>query len=346
MYDHLLRLPAFSSAPRKLDLLLYSVGGVMETPWKIVTMLREFCDEFHVIIPFKAYSGATLLALGADKIWMGKKGELGPIDPALQLAPGSEAARPVPMLDLGVEDVASYLTFLRNRAGLTDQNALASTIGLLAQVLTPPLLGRIERIYSHIRLVAKKLLALCQPPMNDARVTSIVEALTEKTYVHGHGIGRREARQIGLQVEYLEGETEDLVWNLYRDYEATFNLTTSADPKAYLSDAGPDTYQEDGVVTACVESSQAYHGFQGNFWLRRIRKIPPQPVINVNLNLNLPPSVQPAQLPAQIQQMLQQMVQQAAGQIQQMVAQEIARQSPVERIEGGVSAGRWMELPG
>jgi hypothetical protein len=31
-------------------------------------MIREFCDEFNVLIPYKAHSAATLLSLGADTI--------------------------------------------------------------------------------------------------------------------------------------------------------------------------------------------------------------------------------------------------------------------------------------
>lgn len=219
MYEHLKNLKPFPSSSRKLDFYLYSRDGMMETPWKVITMLREFCDELHVIIPYKAYSAATMLALGADKIWMTDKSELSPIDPALQLRKVPQGQSPFFLDEIGVEDVASYVKFLRERVGLTDQAALTGAIGTLAESLTPPLLGRIERIYNHIRLVARKLLALCQPPMEDTRVTAIVEALTEKTYVHGHGIGRKEAKLIGLQVEYMDGEVADAVWNLFKDYE-------------------------------------------------------------------------------------------------------------------------------
>ena len=161
LYDHLRALNAlFPGKRKKLDFYLYSIGGLTETPWKIVTMLRELSDELHVIIPYKAYSAATMIALGADKIWMSEKAELGPIDPALRFVDNPSRPLPFRLPEVGVEDIASFITFLRQRAGLTDQSALASTINTLATNLTPPLLGRIERIYSHIRLVARKLLSL------------------------------------------------------------------------------------------------------------------------------------------------------------------------------------------
>ena len=78
LYEHLLSLADTSSKKRKIDLFLYSRGGNVSVPWRIVTMIREFCDEFCVLIPYKAYSATTMIALGADQIVMGKKAELPP----------------------------------------------------------------------------------------------------------------------------------------------------------------------------------------------------------------------------------------------------------------------------
>ena len=113
MFDHLRAM----GKQKRITLYLYSPGGQMETPWKLVTMLREFCDELYVIVPYKAYSAATMIAIGTDKIQMTSKAELGPIDPALQVNPLAGKDGPAPRLpDLGVEDVAAYLTFIRERA--------------------------------------------------------------------------------------------------------------------------------------------------------------------------------------------------------------------------------------
>lgn len=337
MYEH---LRALEQKPERLDLYLYSLGGVMETPWKIVTMLREFCTELSVVVPYKAYSAATMISLGADKISMIEKSELGPIDPQLNVAAGPDRPQFV-LPQIGVEDIASYVTFLRQRAGLTDQAALAGSIAALVSSLTPPLLGRIERIYSHIRLVARKLLSLARPPIDDRRVTAIIEALTEKTYVHGHGIGRQEANEIGLNVEMLDGQVAKSVWELYTKYEELLKLSGSHDPRAYFEETGPDTYEEKNGFFACIESPKLLHAFKGNFRLQRIRRIPPNPTININLNLQLPANLQSQQLPQQLQQLLNQLLQQAGQQIQQLVQQQIAQQSPIERIEGGIIGGKW-----
>lgn len=193
--------------------------------------------------------------------------------------------------------------------------------------------------------MARKLLSLARPPIDDRRVTAIVEALTEKTYVHGHGIGRQEAKEIGLNVEMLDGQIAKWAWELYTEYEAFLKLSGSHDPRAYLADPGPDSYEEKDQVFACIESLKLLHVFNGSFRLQRIRRVPPNPTININLNLQLPPNLQAQQLPQQVQQLITQLLQQAVQQIQQMVVQQIAQQSPVERIEGGIVGGKWELVP-
>lgn len=337
MYDHLQQL----GHQNKLALYLYSPGGVMETPWKIVTMLREFCDELVVLVPYRAYSAATMIAIGADKIYMTNKAELGPIDPSLEAqAPEREGPR---LQELGVEDIASYLTFIRERAKLTDQDALARTVGTLAEYLTPPLLGRIERISSHIRLVARNLLALHKPPFDDRQISAIADALIEKIYVHGHGIGRKEAAQIGLDVESAEGALAEAMWALYELYEGPFRLRDTRDVEAYFPEDS-EVYERDNTVVACIESQKQLHGFVGKVRAQRIRRVPPQPTINVNLAINLPPNTQANQLPQAVGQAIQQMLQNAAQQLQGMVAKELARQSPAIGATANLVGGKWVKL--
>jgi ClpP class serine protease len=81
MYAHLREM----GHSKKLDLLIYSRGGAIDVPWRIVTALRQTSDHWNILIPFRANSAATLIALGADQIVLGPQGELGPIDPQLTI---------------------------------------------------------------------------------------------------------------------------------------------------------------------------------------------------------------------------------------------------------------------
>ncbi|MCD6233193.1 hypothetical protein J7J81_02320, partial [bacterium] len=66
----------------EIDLFLYSTGGDTMVPWRLVSMIREYCNKFSVLVPYKAHSAATMIALGADEIVMTDLSELSPIDPS------------------------------------------------------------------------------------------------------------------------------------------------------------------------------------------------------------------------------------------------------------------------
>ena len=80
-FDHLALLP--SRPVETLDIFLCSNGGSGTVPWRLVSLFREFAKSFNVLIPYRAYSAASLIALGANEIVMHPFAELGPIDPTV-----------------------------------------------------------------------------------------------------------------------------------------------------------------------------------------------------------------------------------------------------------------------
>ena len=66
----------------KIDLFLYTAGGDTMVPWRLVSMIRDYCNTFSVLIPYKAHSAGTMIALGADEIVMSDLSEISPIDPS------------------------------------------------------------------------------------------------------------------------------------------------------------------------------------------------------------------------------------------------------------------------
>jgi len=334
LYEHLLSV----KKNKKIDLLLYSRGGDVSVPWRIVSMFREFCDEFSILVPYKAYSAATLISLGADKIIMGKKAELSPIDPTLERL--SETGGPPQIIS--VEDVNAYISFMNERANITDQSALAQVVSILANNLTPLILGGVNRQNSHIRLVARKLLTSRKEKLDEARMNSIIETLTEKIYSHGHAVGRKEAKEIGLPIEMPEEPLENAVWRLYLEYERFLNLTEPLDPLVTL--AGKEEEHLEQIPIAIIESENKTHVFTTRIDFKRRRQVPSNPQINLNLGLNLPPNISPEEIPQQVQQILQQMIGQIAQNVHQLVQQEIIRQSPEVGIDIRVYGGNWEEV--
>ena len=336
LYDHLVNLD-FESEKKKIDLYIYSRGGDVSVPWRIASMFREFCDEFNILIPYKAHSAATLLSLGADNIIMGRKAELGPIDPTLSRS--IDAQGTYPLQEISVEDVNAFLSFIKNRANINDQTALAKLVGLLVEQITPLTLGRVDRQDSHIRLVARKLLTSHNSKMEEDKLQSIIETLTEKIYSHGHAIGRKEAKDIGLPVETADVKMEELMWNLYLEYENFLQLNDPIDPEIELGELERKTL--DNIPIAVMESAKKLHIFKDNIQINKNRQIPPSPQININININLPSDIKPNQIPQRSREVLQEMNAQITNQMSQMVQQEIVRQSPIVGFSSRSYGGKW-----
>ncbi len=66
-----------------LFVILDTPGGIVEVVEQIVRVLRKHYEGVKYIIPNKAMSAGTVLAMSGDEIWMDYHSCLGPIDPQL-----------------------------------------------------------------------------------------------------------------------------------------------------------------------------------------------------------------------------------------------------------------------
>lgn len=246
-------LEAIGCQPR-LDIFLYTRGGDVLTPWRLVNLVREYTPSLSILVPFRAYSAGTLIVLGADEVVMGKMGELGPIDPSVANAFNpQDPTNPAARIPVSVEDVSSYLTLAQEMAGLRSEDHLGEVYNILSDKVHPLALGNVHRNYALIRSLARKLLRLHLPPGDEARIESIVTNLTAKLYAHNHMISRREAMEdIGLPVVYADPELERLMWRLYESYEEDLMLTQPLKPEDIVGEQrGPVPFE---VVGGIVES--------------------------------------------------------------------------------------------
>lgn len=258
-------------------------------------------------------------------------------DPTLVKATIGEIA--VPPQEIAVEDVSSFLSFIRERANINDQDALASVLNSLINQIGPLTLGSVNRQHHHIRLVARKLLTSRREKLDEEKISTIIETLTEKIYSHGHAIGRREAKDIGLPVEYPDDDLESLMWELYLKYEEFLGLQEPVYPEIILRDR--EEHQIENMPIAIIESSKKLHTLKASIELKKKRGIPPNPQININLGL--PPGVNLQQIPQQAQEILNQLLNQISQMMPDIVLQEIIRQSPVIGTEGRLYGGKWVE---
>ncbi|MFZ5645762.1 MAG: SDH family Clp fold serine proteinase [Bacillota bacterium] len=231
-YRHLEKMPV----RQRIDLLLYTRGGDVITPWRVIQLIREYTGDFCVLVPFRSYSAGTLFCLGADEIVMSKMGELGPIDPSVVNAYNPEDPRnPSARMPVNIEDVYSYFTLACETAG-ADSEAMTRIFSILAEKIHPLALGNVHRNYLLIRSLAKKLLGLRRCTLCAENVQKIVDHLTEKLYAHNYTISRREALEdIGLPVFYADPDLERIMWLLFEDFAGELQLAEPFDPRDITS---------------------------------------------------------------------------------------------------------------
>jgi hypothetical protein len=225
LYDHLEK--GQELAKNGVDLFIYSNGGSGTVPWRIVSLIRHYAKNFAVLVPSRAFSAATLIALGADKIIMHKMGCLGPIDPSVTnifnppnpLAPGQLAP-------ISVEDVTAFFKLVKDDVGITHEDELVQALIALTDKIHPLAIGNVQRHHNQSRLTARRLLRLHMQKSEEHEIEKLIDNLKSNLFYHGHPISREEAKNdLNLKAEAPTADVEPMMWELYLEYEKDLKLT-------------------------------------------------------------------------------------------------------------------------
>lgn len=240
VFEH---IKAFGSRRNKpqIDLFIHSNGGDGIVPWKLVTLIRDYCSQFSVIVPHRAFSAATLISLGADEIVMHPMGMLGPTDPTVTNPFNPQnPTNPNQLLGISVEDVSAYIKLVKDDFGITHEDELIQAVNILAQKVHPLALGNVKRFHSQSRMLAKKLLELhMKDGADDHKIAEIVDNLNSKLFFHGHPIHYKEGQKLGLKVKLASSAQQALIWKLYLAYEEAMNLDEEFRPIDYFIQQQP-----------------------------------------------------------------------------------------------------------
>ena len=112
-----------------IDVLIISTGGDPIVSLRINNMLRDRYKKIGVMIPYIAYSAATLLAIGADEIIMHPYANLGPVDPQLVVPKPNQ-----PPMIFAYEDIKKYVEFVKD-IGISDQELMQKSFELLTTII-------------------------------------------------------------------------------------------------------------------------------------------------------------------------------------------------------------------
>jgi hypothetical protein len=181
----------------------------------VMKFFRRRFQEVNVIVPLAAKSAATLMCLGADKIYMGEMADLGPIDIQIDdtYEHGSKSFSPLDefksmeyLREMSIEGMDYYASLMNSQYGVSIKQGLEASVPLISELMRP-IFGQIDPIKmgGYRRAIAigeeyaKRMLALTGNP----KAMQIVQTMVWEYPSHDFAIEFEEAQQLGLPVERL-----------------------------------------------------------------------------------------------------------------------------------------------
>lgn len=224
----------------KLDLILRSTGGIAEVPWRIVSLIREYCDIFGVIVPEIALSGATHIAIGADELVLSELSTLGSVDPTRRhpLLPKDKNQNPIP---ISVQDLKHCILFIKEQLGIKgkigteEKRDLSNIIAELFKHVHPLSVGAIEQSYQLSKLITRKVLGTRKKKLDREHISKIEKILGEEYFSHSFPICRKDVKN-DLELPIIEPnpELKKKMWDLHlyyiKEFNKSINLTKQNQP--------------------------------------------------------------------------------------------------------------------
>lgn len=232
----------------RISLLLDTNGGSVSAAWGLINLVHTFCDELEVIIPSKAMSAGTLMALGANNIVMTKQAALGPIDPSVDhpLGPHTDANLRV---SVSAEAVHGYLD--EAKRDINDPRGMAQVWTDLADRIHPIVLGEVFRRRAQIRFLAGKLIENAVP--DESKRQAVIDLLCSDSGSHDYTINRREAQALGLTVEKPSQQLYERLREIAASYTDEMKVLEPYSPSVMLGAQQNLAYT---LVRGLIESTE------------------------------------------------------------------------------------------
>jgi hypothetical protein len=151
------------------------------------------------------------------------------------------------------------------------------------------------------QLVALGLLRTRSTPFPDTRNQEIVRKLSSEIYSHRHTINRTEARDyLGLD-QVVDAESAGIdpsLWDLYCSYRDLFSFEVPFTPDEELEASDDDERTWPSLASVCIESENRIDLRLADVRVRRLRQIPPQVALNLQLGAIAPPPINIPDLPS------------------------------------------------
>lgn len=195
---------------QKLFFILNSGGGDGKSAYRIASLLRSFCDEFIVVIPEKAASAATMLALAADQIIMTPLAYLTAVDTSLvhPLNPKDKNNNPV---RLEIEEIKRAIALLLQGKEPTQDNI--EIYKTIFNYIHPAAFGSMERLSTLSEMLCKDIIELRRNQLPSDITDMLIKKLNRDYPSHGYPITKTKAKQLGLNVVDSDMNLDNLLWS-------------------------------------------------------------------------------------------------------------------------------------
>lgn len=268
--------------PKKLSLYLYTRGGDTMATWSLINLIKQFCDEYEVIVPSKARSAGTLICLGANNIIMTKQATLGPIDPTLNspLNPQNPTfpQNPQARVPVSVESIKGYFEYAKQELRIRNENDLANIFIRLSDMIHPTVIGNVFRSRSQIKMLSHKLLK--EYIKDNKKINKIISFLCSDSGSHDYPIYRREARNdLGLKIETPSAEFYQTIKAVYDSIHTELEISKNFDPNVVLGMNNTQDYAFRRVLIESIDGGTHVFTSEGTLNRRQIAVQPGMPGI-------------------------------------------------------------------
>ena len=192
-------------------ILLESPGGQADEAFRIARLFKRRVSALTVVVPQYAKSAATMLALGADTLYLGEDAELGPLDVQLvdmereEVDSGLNAVQALERLNaFAITTFDQVSPLLRKRTGKKTDTVVQYAQRYVADMMRP-LLEKIDVVdYSKksrtLKVGEEYAIRLMQASYGRPTAERIARYLVEKYPDHGFVIDATEARAVGIKI--------------------------------------------------------------------------------------------------------------------------------------------------
>lgn len=211
---------------KPVALILDSPGGDPDMAYRIARLFQRRSSDFVVLVPQYAKSAATLIALGANHLLLGRDAELGPLD--IQI-PDRDREETVSALETvqSLERLSAFslrtidqVMHLLSRRSAKRTDVLMPMVMDYAAKFVKPLLDKIDTVdYTQksrqLKLAEEYAVRLMRENYPEDEAKEIVNKMVENYPTHGFVIDKAEADgTLGLRISETPDEIEAVMQDL------------------------------------------------------------------------------------------------------------------------------------